>query len=212
MSVKSIGILGAGKVGIVLAQLALKAGYTVFVAGSGDPDKIALTVKVLAPGAFADTAANVARSADVVILALPLSKYTSIPKDELKDKLVIDAMNYWWEVDGAQDGLINSGMSSSETIQAFLPDSRVVKAFSHMGYHDLHDEAKPTNAPGRKAIAVAGDDITDTVTVSEIVNRLGFDPVAAGTLEAGAHLEPVSNIFGANETAETLHKLIGINK
>lgn len=208
MAIKSIGILGAGKVGIVLAQLALRAGYAVSVAGSGDPSKIALTVKVLAPGAIADTAANVARSADIVILAVPLSKYRSIPKDELKGKLVIDAMNYWWEVDGAPDTLIAPGMSSSETIQAFLPDSRIVKAFSHMGYHNLHDEAKPAHAPGRKAIAIAGNDAADIAIVSEIVNKLGFDPVAAGVLAAGVHLEPGSNAFGANETAETLRNLI----
>lgn len=208
MTVKSIGILGTGKVGIVLAQLALKAGYTVYIAGSSDPSKIALTVKVLTPGAIAGAASDVASKADVVILALPLSKYQSIPKDKLKGKLVIDAMNYWWEVDGKENDFVAPGSTSSETIQSFLSESRVVKAFSHMGYHDLYDEAKPAGKPDRKAIAVAGDNASDVMIVSEIVNDLGFDPVQIGALNTGVSLEPGGNAFGASEDAKTLSRLI----
>lgn len=51
--IKTIGIIGAGKVSIVIAQLAAKAGYDVLVAGSGDPQKISLTISVLVPGATA---------------------------------------------------------------------------------------------------------------------------------------------------------------
>jgi len=206
--IKTVGILGAGKVGIVLAQLLLKGGYSVLIAGSGSPEKIALSVKVLAPGAVALTKEQVAQDADVVILALPLGKYQTIPEEALRGKLVIDAMNYWWEVDGKRDDLEGLKLSTSEIVQNFLPESRVVKAFSHIGYHELHDETKPEGASGRKAIAIAGNDDNDLQTVSKLVNDLGFDPIVIGTLAIGVRLEPGSEVFGAHVNAKTLRRMI----
>ena len=207
MKKETIGILGAGKVGIVLAQLLLAAGYNVLVAGSGNPKKIALTIKVLTPGAKAVTKEQAAKDADIVILALPLGKYMSIPKDDLRGKLVIDAMNYWWEVDGERADLSDPRTSTSEIIQKFLPQSRVVKAFSHIGYHNLHDETRPQGAPDRKAIAIAGND-GDIEIVKRLVNDVGFDPIHIGPLAFGIRLEPGSDVFGAHVDPATLQKMI----
>ena len=206
--VRSIGILGAGKLGIVLSQLALGAGYTVHIAGSGNPAKITLSVGVLAPGAVAMTAAELARSSDVVILALPLSKFHNLPKDELAGKLVIDAMNYWWEIDGPLEDVIPQGQTSSETVQSFLSASRVIKALNHMGYHDLHDETRPNGAAGRKAIAIAGNNRDDVEVSVSIIDSLGFDGVYIGNLASGKRLEPGGRVFGANVTKDELHKML----
>jgi len=208
--VTTVGILGAGKVGTVLARLTIAAGYRTLISASGDPSAIELIVDVLAPGATAMTSVDVAANADLVILALPLGKYRTLPVTELAGKIVIDATNYWTPTDGHIEQF-ETDLDSSSVVAAFLPESRVVKAFNHLGYHELDEDGRPQGAPDRHAMAIAGDDAEAVRVVAEFVESLGFDAVIAGPLAAGIHFGPGSSLFGVSTTRNEVENLLKQN-
>jgi len=72
----------------------------------------------------------------------------------------------------------------------------------------LEDGARPAGTPGRKAIAIAGDDPADVQTVAALVDAFGFDPVLAGRLADGVRLQPGTEPFGANIDAADLRAML----
>lgn len=204
--IRTLGIIGAGRLGSVLAQLASDAGYRVLIARSGDPAPIARAMAAV--GAEARTVSAVIDDADAVVLALPLGAYRTLPTEEMSGMLVIDAMNYWWGADGIRPDLTDPATSTSELVQAHLAGARVVKALGHMGYQDMAEEARKVGDPARKAIAIAGDSPDDLALVAGLVDALGFDALIAGPLSAGIMLEPGSEVFGADVGAEELRGML----
>lgn len=190
-----LGIIGAGRVGTAIARQALAAGYEVRIAGSGDPSKIELIISVLAPGAIALSAEDVARESDLVVVAVPLSRTGTLPFHALANKTVIDAMNYWAPTDGVQGEFDEAGVSSSEVIAGWMPSARVVKTLNHIGYHELEEDGRPSADPARRALAIAGDDPAGKLQVAEFIDRIGYDPVDVGPLAHGRLMEPGSVIF-----------------
>lgn len=190
----TLGILGAGRVGTAIARQALWAGYDVAIAASGDPADIALIVDVMAPGARAVTAAEAAQAGGLVVLAVPLRRYDTLDPDMLTGRIVVDAMNYWAETDGRLPAL-ETARSSSEMVAEHLPGVRLVKTLNHIGYHELETDHTPAGTPGRRALAVAGDEDAARASVMELIDRLGYDAVDAGALAAGAAFEPGTEIF-----------------
>lgn len=194
--VRTVGIIGAGKLGTTLARHLLDAGYEVMISGSGGVERLGLVVEVLLPGARPAVTADVIAESDLVILALPLGRLAELPAETLAGKLVVDAMNYWEPVDGLLPAFVDRPGTSSELVAAMLPGARVVKAFSHLGYHDLDHLARPHGDPARIGLAVAGDDPADVAIVSALIDRIGFDPVPIGTLAESGILDPGQPLFG----------------
>ena len=189
-----LAVLGAGHVGPVIARLAIKAGYPVAIATSGDPEDLALITELMIPGAQPRWSRDAMAEADIVVLALPLHRFGEIEPGLLNGKLVVDAMNYWPATEGVLEDFSHGG--SSEIVARRLAGSTVIKALNHIGYHELEDRARPAGAPDRRAAGVAGDDPAAVVAIAELIDQLGYDPVRLETLRAGRVLEPGGPVFG----------------
>jgi 8-hydroxy-5-deazaflavin:NADPH oxidoreductase len=190
-----LAVLGAGHAGPVMARLAIRAGYPVAIATSGDPEDIALITELVIPGARPLWAADAVADADIVVLAIPLHRFLDLDPGLLNGKVVVDAMNYW----PASEGVLMpfTGGGSSEIVAGRLTGSAVVKALNHIGYHELEDRARPAGAPDRRAVGVAGDDPVAVAAIAGLVDRVGYDPARLENLRAGRVLEPGGPVFGS---------------
>ena len=204
---RTIGILGAGRVGTAVARQALKAGYEVKIATSKPAAENALLVEIITPGAAAVDVSE-AVQADLVVVAVPLHRYRTLSPADLAGKIVIDAMNYWAPVDGTIDDFEDELRGSSEVVQDFLAASRVVKTLNHIGYHDLEAHGTEPGTVGRRALAVAGDDAEAKERVAAFIDSLGYDTVDAGPLAAGRVFHPGTPIFNGPHTAAAIRALL----
>jgi 8-hydroxy-5-deazaflavin:NADPH oxidoreductase len=205
---RRLGIVGAGKVGTTIARAAIAAGYDVAMSGSGSAERIALIVEVLAPGARAATTNEVVAFADIIVLAVPMHRFREIPREVFDGKILIDAMNYWEEIDGVDEELATAPAGTSRVVQRWFTSARVVKSLNHLGYFEFQEDRRPRGAPDRIALAAAGDDRAAVAAVMQRIDRLGFDAVDGGPLDAGLALGPDGSLFGVAHSAGELSNLL----
>jgi 8-hydroxy-5-deazaflavin:NADPH oxidoreductase len=205
---RRLGVVGAGKIGTTIARVAVAGGYDVAISGSGAAERIALIVDVLAPGARAASTDDVVSYADLIILAIPMHRFRDLPRDLFAGKILVDAMNYWEEIDGFDEELATAPGGTSVVVQQRFPSARVVKSLNHLGYFDVERGRRSRGTPGRIAIAAAGDDRAAVAAVLQLIDRLGFDAVDAGPLEAGLALQPDGGVFGVSHSSVELSSLL----
>ncbi|MFF1877881.1 NADPH-dependent F420 reductase [Leifsonia sp. NPDC058230] len=206
-----IAILGVGHVGSALARTMLDASYEVAVAASGDPKKIELIASVLMPGARAHWAKDAVADADIVVLAIPLHRFSSLDHRMFDGKIVIDTMNYWAPTDGVQALFEDTPLSSSEVVQGALAGATVVKTFNHIGYHEMEEERRPAGSPDRRALGVASDDPQVAALVGELVDAIGYEPIVLDGLAEGNAFEPGGPVFGARLTAPEFERAVTVD-
>jgi len=205
---RRLGIVGAGKAGTAIARAAVAGGYDVAISGSGPAERIELIVEVLAPGTRALSTDEVVRYAGLIVLAIPMHRFQELRPDLFAGKILVDAMNYWDEIDGVDGPFATARAGTSTLVQEWFSSARVVKSLNHLGYFKFEKSRRPRGAPDRIAMAAAGDDPAAVAAVLHLIDDLGFDPVDAGNLESGLALQPGGPIFGAGHSAKELSDLI----
>lgn len=183
-----IGVIGAGFIGRAVAQLALAAGHEVMLSNSRGPHTMSSVVSGIL-GVQVGSADDAAKFGDVVLVAIPLEHYHSVPAQWLAGKTVMDANNYYPNRDGHIPVLDRFETTTSRLLAEHLPHSHVVKVFNAIFAPDLTQDARPHGAPDRRALPVAADDDAAKARVITLLDELGFDAVDAGSLDESWRLE-----------------------
>lgn len=200
----TLGLIGAGHIGGQLARLGVAYGYTVIVSNSRGPETLAALVDELGPSARAATVEDAARSADLVVVTIPLKNIGSLPADAFDGKTVIDTDNYYPQRDGQFPVLDDETTTVSELLQAHLPGAHVVKAFNNIFAADLAADGRPAGDPNRRALPIAGDDPAAKEAVAGFIDTIGFDVVDAGPLAEGWRYQKDTPAYGTRLTAPEL--------
>jgi hypothetical protein len=118
----------------------------VLLAGSGDPARIALVVEVLVPGAVAVTPEQAAAARPPPTSGSSRRGRACRAADRRAAPGTCPAARPGRRHPRPRPDLTDPRTSTSEVVQSFLSESgrgaHVVKAFNHMGYHDLEDGAR----------------------------------------------------------------------
>jgi len=182
MTAKSVGIIGAGRIGQAMAQTALRAGRPVVIANSQGPESLASLVDALGEGVTAGTVRDAA-AADIVVLAV---MWPDVPKAveglEWEGRLVIDPTNDF-------DGSDLDGRTSSEVVADLVAFAPGVNAANTLAAAVLG--SGPDEAGGQRVIFLSGDDAEAKAEVIALFEEAGFFVVALGGLRDGGRMQQV---------------------
>jgi 8-hydroxy-5-deazaflavin:NADPH oxidoreductase len=179
----TIGIIGSGHVGSNLAKAAVAHGYDVVLSNSQGPDSLAGLVSELGPRASAATPVEAAETGDFAIVAIPLTTIDQVPVEPLAGKVVIATINYFPQRLGHVPEIDDGTTTAPGLLQAHLPASKVVRAFSMIDAADMSGDGHPEGDPKRRALALAGDDRAAKRLVAGLYNEFGFDALDIGGLQ-----------------------------
>ncbi|MGN9821340.1 NADPH-dependent F420 reductase [Streptomyces sp. SD11] len=191
----TLGIIGSGNIGSAVARLAVAADIDVVIANSRGPQSLKDLIEELGSRAMAGTVEEAACAGEATVLSVPLAAYRDLPAGLLTGRTVLDTGNYYPYRDGRIAALDSEAMTTAELEQQLLPGVLLVKAFNNILAHHIPQLARPAGAPDRSALPVAGDDRGAKARVADLIGRLGFEAVDAGTLDESWRFEPEAGAY-----------------
>jgi 8-hydroxy-5-deazaflavin:NADPH oxidoreductase len=192
----TVGTIGSGMIGGTVARLSVAAGHQVVLSNSRGPEALQELARELGPLARAGTGAQ-ASGADIVVVAIPVRAYPSVPAGPLAGKTVIDTGNYYPQRDGHIAELDSGAATSSGLLQRHLSGSHVVKAFNNIFFRHLQFLARPAGAADRTFLPIAGDDPAAKQAVTAFLDSIGYGTVDGGSLAESWRQEPGTPVYGA---------------
>jgi predicted dinucleotide-binding enzyme len=189
LTVTTFGIIGAGNIGSQVARAVIALGHDVVIANSRGPETLSALVEDLGPSARAATAQEAGAAGDVVVVTVPFGRFRDVPVEPLAGKIVLDTNNYYWERDGRFGELDRGEATTAGLLQEHLPESKVVKAFNHIGAADITADGSPAGTPGRRALAVSSDHPDAAAFARDLYDRIGFDTVDVSPLSESWRVE-----------------------
>ena len=145
-------------------------------------------------GAELASPAEAARSAELVVLALPWNVAEAAVKalGDLSGKIVVDCMNPLGMIGGVLGLLLGHTTSGGEIVAGWLQGARVVKTLNQVGAEIMANNA---NMPHRPVMFMAGDDAQAKALVATVLTDLGFEPLDAGDITKSRLLEPFGMVW-----------------
>jgi hypothetical protein len=179
---KSVGIIGAGRIGQAMANVARRAGRQVVIANSRGPDSLTSVVEALGDGVSAGTVKDAA-AADIVVVAVMWPQVPQAVEElEWDGRVVIDPTNDF-------DAGDLHGRTSSEVVADLVAPARVVKAANTLSAALLGCDAQ--QAGGQRVLFLSGDDADAKSDVSGLFEDAGFFIVDLGGLREGGQMQQV---------------------
>jgi predicted dinucleotide-binding enzyme len=179
---KSVGIIGAGKIGQAMGRVASRAGRAVVISHRGEPASLVGLAAELGPNVTAGTATEASR-ADIVVLAVMWHDVPSaVGAIRWGDRVLIDPTNDF-------DASASNGRISSERVAELVAPARVVKAANTLAAELLASD--PQHGDGRRVLFISGDDAPAKADVSALLEDGGFSVIDLGSLDVGGRAQQV---------------------
>jgi predicted dinucleotide-binding enzyme len=172
----TIGILGAGKMGLALARRWVANDHRVFLGSRNLPRAQELSA-ALGPNAFGSSYQQAAAAGGVIVLAMPPHALLDVVRSLASffdDKILLDCSGavgpVTWEERGAR-------ISLAEQVASSAPGAQVIKGLTTIPFSTISMERYPPV----KALYCGGDARAKS-TVHRLIGELELEPIDAGDL------------------------------
>lgn len=204
-----IGIIGAGHIGGIIAELLVQSGHDITVS-SRHIETLTPLVEQLGSHGCKASIEDTANYNEIIVLAIPLGGIRETGgkiANYITNKIVIDVMNPFIERDGdIAKEIIQSGLASGEATQIRFPFAKIVRAFNNIRYVDLKTQSH--RFPNPVAVPFATDHDDAKGTIIQLIKDAGYEPYFMGKLKDSKPQDPGGVLFGKALTVRQISELL----